>query len=507
MRGWGRDVRTALQSKRRDLSGVCEPARSQSPHSTDAVRSKRTVERPDSKTGFREGGQEGGDVTTRSQQQSADSADKAMQGAEAPARKRPTTGVEAGVWTERMLSALGNGVKGGKWFSLMDKVYAPKTLALAWAKVRDNKGAAGVDGQSVERFAAKQDEYLAELSATLKDATYHPQAVKRVDIPKGDGKLRPLGIPVVKDRVVQQAVRLVIEPIFEHMFREGSYGFRPGRGCHNALREVDRLLKEGYTHVVDADLQAYFDTIPHDKLMARVEEKISDGRILDLIRGWLTADILKGTESWTPTQGSPQGAVISPLLANIYLHPLDVFMAERGYHMVRYADDFVILCQTREDADQALDLVAQWVSCNGLTLHPSKTHVGDCLQSGQGFEFLGYRFEAGQRNVRKKSLDKLKDTIREKTKRTRGDSLAFIVVDLNRTLRGWFGYFKYARPRIFSGLDKWIRRRVRAILRKQDKRPGRGRSVADHQRWPNAYFADAGLFALHTAWQTARQSR
>ena len=178
--------------------------------------------------------------------------------------------------------------------------------------------------------------------------------------------------------------------------------------------------------------------------MARVEAKVSDGRVLDLIRGWLKADILKGLETWTPTRGSPQGAVISPFLANIYLDPLDAFMAWRGYRMVRYADDFVILCRTREEAEAALADVRAWVSENGLALHPEKTHVGDCRQPGQGFEFLGYRFEAGERHVRKKSLTKLKDSIRAKTRRTRGDSLARIVTDLNRTLRGWFAYFKHA---------------------------------------------------------------
>jgi RNA-directed DNA polymerase len=229
-------------------------------------------------------------------QESAGSAAKATQGAEAhPREKRRLTGAEAAVWTERMLSALVNGVKGGKWFSLMDKVFAPKTLALAWAKVRANRGAAGVDGQSIERFAARAELYLSELSAALKADTYRPEAVKRVEIPKGDGKTR-LGIPTVKDRIVQQGVRLVIEPIFETRFCDGSYGFRPGRGCHDALREVDRLLKAGYTFVVDADLKSYFDTIPHDRLMARIEERISDGRVLDLIRGWLKAEILKGLE-------------------------------------------------------------------------------------------------------------------------------------------------------------------------------------------------------------------
>jgi RNA-directed DNA polymerase len=299
----------------------------------------------------------------------------------------------------------------------------------------------------------------------------------------------------------------VIEPIFESGFCDGSYGFRPERGCKDALREVDRLLKEGYTHVVDADLQSYFDTIPHDRLIQRVEERISDGRILDLIRGWLKADILHGLERWTPAEGSPQGAVISPLLANIYLDPLDRLLAERGIPMVRYADDFVILTRSHIEAEAALDLVRRWVTANGLVLHPAKTRIANCRKKGNGFEFLGYRFERGRREVRKKSLDKLKETIRAKTKRTRGQSLTVVVADLNRTLRGWFGYFKHAHPTIFRELDKMIRRRLRAMLRRQTRRSGFGRARSDHQRWPNVYFANAGLFALHSAWQAARQPR
>jgi RNA-directed DNA polymerase len=258
---------------------------------------------------------------------------------------------------------------------------------------------------------------------------------------------------------------------------------------------------------VDADLASYFDTIPHDHLVARIETRVIDGKVLDLIRGWLKADILKGLERWTPTVGSPQGAVISPLLANIYLDPLDKLMAARGYRMVRYADDFVILCRTREAADAALAEVRIWVVENGLTLHPEKTHVGDCRQPGQGFEVLGYRFEAGKRLVRDKSLNKLKDSIRAKTGRSRGDSLATIIADLNPTLRGWFGYFKQAHKFTFNRLDGFVRRRLRAILRKQDKRPGLGLCRADHRRWPNAFFADHGLFALQAAHALARQSR
>ncbi len=440
-------------------------------------------------------------------QQSTGRADVARRGAEADERLRDWSWVEASVWTERMVSALDNGVKGGRWYSLMDKVSAPVTLLAAWRKVRANKGAAGVDGQSVERFAARSEIYLAELATALREDSYRAQAVKRVDIPKGDGRTRPLGIPAVKDRIVQTAVKLVIEPIFEAAFHPSSYGFRPGRGCRGALREVDGLIREGYSFVVDADIEGYFDSIAHERLMERVEERISDGRVLALIRGWLCQEVLRGLERWTPTGGTPQGAVISPLLANIYLHPLDLRLAAGNYRMVRYADDFVVLCRSREEAEAALAEIRRWVAANGLSLHPDKTHLGDCRRPGEGFEFLGYRFEAGRRLVRKKSLARLKDGIRAKTKRTRGQSLARIVADLNPVLRGWFGYFKHAHPCTFSDMDGFVRRRLRALLRKQQKRPGFGRCHLDHQRWPNAFFADAGLFALYPAWRAARHSR
>jgi RNA-directed DNA polymerase len=428
---------------------------------------------------------------------------RATQGAEA----RNWSWVEASVWTDRMVSALENGVKGGRWYSLIDKVHAPATLAAAWEQVRANAGAAGVDGQSVERFEQAERVYLAELATAVREGSYRPQPILRVEIPKGDGRTRPLGIPVVKDRIAQTAVKLVIEPIFEAVFHPASYGFRPGRGCRDALREVQELLTDGHTFVVDADFASYFDTIPHDRLMRRVEGRISDGRVLALLRSWLKQDILREMERWTPTQGTPQGAVISPLLANIYLHPLDELMAARGYRMVRYADDFVVMCKSREEATAALTEITAWVTANGLRLHPDKTHVGDCRQPGQGFEFLGYRFEGGRRFVREKSLNRFKDRIREKTRRTRGDSLARVIDELNPMLCGWFGYFKHAHPTTFPALDGFIRRRLRAMLRKQQKRPASGRRLVDHLRWPNAFFAHAGLLALNTAWLTARHSR
>ena len=441
------------------------------------------------------------------EQQSPVSAE-AKQGRDATGgERRELWWAEASIWTDRMVSALGNGVKGGKWFSLIDKVVRPATLEAAWQRVARNKGAAGVDGQSVERFAHQSERYLLELHTELKAGTYRPSPVKRVEIPKADGKTRPLGIPAVRDRIVQAALKMVIEPIFEVQFREGSYGFRPGRGCKDALREVDRLLKEGYTHVVDADLKGYFDTIPHDRLMALVEGSISDGRVLSLIESFPHQDIMTETARWQPDAGTPQGAVLSPLLANLYLHPLDLLMEQSGYRMVRYADDFVILCASEEEAAAALRLVTAWVTANGLTLHPDKTKVGDCQQPGHGFDFLGYRFEAGMRFVRAKSLTAFKDKLRARTIRSRGDSLRQIVEDINPMLRGWFGYFKHARLRLFRRLDGFIRRRLRAILRKQEKRPSMGRSEADHRKWTNAFFAEHGLFTLQAAHATARHSR
>jgi RNA-directed DNA polymerase len=426
---------------------------------------------------------------------------------ETEALRRDWRWVEASIWTARMVSALVNGVKGDKWFTLKDKLVRPSTLEAAWRKVARNKGACGVDGQSIDRFAAHAERYLAELHEELKTGRYRPQAVRRVDIPKGDGRTRPLGIPTVKDRVVQQALKMVMEPIFEVQFRPGSYGFRPGRGCKDALREVDRLVKEGYTYVVDADLKGYFDTIPHDRLMALVRASISDGRVLALVEGFLRQDIMKDMERWSPTTGTPQGAVISPLLANLYLHPLDLLMETAGRKMVRYADDFVILCRSEAEAQNALHAVQEWVAVNGLTLHPDKTRLSDCREPGRGFEFLGYRFEAGKRLVRTKSLKALKDKVRAKTRRSRGDSLERIVKDLNPMLKGWFGYFQHAAPGVFAYVDGFVRRRLRAILRKQEKRPGAGRCRADHQRWPNAFFANEGLFTLNAALALARRPR
>ena len=412
--------------------------------------------------------------------------------------------VEPRVWTERMLTALETGVKGGKWFSLIDKVHPVRTLHAAFSQVAANKGAAGVDHVTVEIFNHRLDENLKKLSEDLRSGNYQPQQIRRHYIPKpGSKEKRPLGIPTVRDRVVQTALQMVLEPIFEHDFAEHSYGFRPGRGCKDALRRVDQLLKEGYTYIVDADLKSYFDTIPHDRLMSLVGQRVSDGRVLGLIESFLKQGVLDGLREWTPEEGSPQGGCISPLLSNIYLNPLDHLMAEQGFEMVRYADDFVILCRSPEDAARALALVQEWTAEAGLKPHPEKTKIVDAKEDT--FDFLGYRFQRGRLYVRPKSLQKFKDEIRAKTKRTSGESLTKIINDLTPKLRGWFEYFKHSYRTTFPYVDGWIRMRLRSILRKRRGKKGRGRG-SDHQRWPNAFFAKQGLYSLKTAHALACQS-
>jgi RNA-directed DNA polymerase len=404
-----------------------------------------------------------------------------------------------------MLTALEEGVKGGKWYSLMDKVWTPGNLHSAFAKVKANGGSPGVDHVTIEMFGERLEENLSRLSEQLRKGEYRPQAIKRVMIPKpGSNEKRPLGIPTVRDRVVQAAMRHVMEPIFENEFAERSYGFRPGRGCKDALRQVDQLLNQGYIFVVDADLKSYFDTIPHDRLMALIQEKIADNPFLTVVDYFLKQRVMDTAKEWTPEEGTPQGAVLSPLLSNIYLNPLDHEMAHAGIEMVRYADDFVLLCKSEADARKCLEMVSDWTAKAGLTLHPVKTRIVDATERG-GFDFLGYHFERGMKWPREKSLKKLKDSIRDKTRRCNGFSLLAIIEDINMTLIGWFGYFKHSHRTTFPVLDSWIRMRLRSILRKRHGGRGRGRG-SDHQQWPNVYFAKHGLFFLTTAHAKACQS-
>lgn len=408
---------------------------------------------------------------------------------------------ERGVWTEAMLVALTRGLKGNKWFSLIDKVAHERTLGLAWAKVRSNAGSCGVDGITVGGFEKDSLQRLLVVNEQLKQNTYQPKPVNRVWIPKpGSTQKRPLGVPTVTDRVVQTALRMVIEPIFENRFSPQSYGFRPGRGCKDALRRVDELLNEGYVHVVEVDIKGYFDAIDHPRLMELVGEHIADGRVLSLTEAFLKQGVMEGTDWKEAKQGTPQGGVISPLLANVYLDALDWQMADAGFEMIRYADDMVVLCRDAQSAREALEQLRGWMQQAHLTLHPEKTGLVDMSCPESHFDFLGYRFHrTGKgkliRLARPKSLQKLRESIKPRTRRTSGRCMSAIIADVNPTLRGWFGYFQQVYPTQLCQVDQWMRSRLRAILRRRRGLRGRGRG-ADHQRWPNRYFTRLGLFCL-----------
>jgi len=413
--------------------------------------------------------------------------------------------VERSVWTARMLTRLTSSEPANRvWYTLVDKTHAPANLQSAFNKVWRNGGSAGADEQTVAHFGRHAESERQRLHEQLREGKYRPQPVRRVWIPKpGSTEKRPLGIPAVRDRIVQGALRHVLEPIFETDFAEHSYGFRPGRGAKDALRRVDTLLQAGHDWVVDADLKSYFDTIPHERLLTLVKQRGADGRVLALVESFLRAGVLEEAKGWQPTEGgTPQGGVISPLLANVYLNPLDHQMAQAGWEMVRYADDFVILSRSEAEAQAALLAVRTWVSEVGLTLHPEQTRIVDARQRG-GFDFLGYHFERGMRWPRKKSLAKLKGKLREKTPRLSGRSLGDIIVDVNQSLRGWYGYFQHSKANTFAEVDGYVRRRLRSVL--QWRRDGRGYGKgAAHQRWPNEWFAHRGLLSLAAEHQWTR---
>lgn len=411
---------------------------------------------------------------------------------------------ECGIWSLGMLEALERGIKGNKWFSLIDKVYAERTLERSWEKVKSNAGACGVDGITIKRFGKQAKERLLAVKEQLQRGDYRPQLIKRAWIKKpGSKDKRPLGIPTVRDRVVQTACKMVIEPIFERCFAPQSYGFRPGRSCKDALKRVEELLESGCDHIVDIDIRSYFDTIPHERLMALVQKHIADGRVLGLLEAFLKTGIMEGMKNWEPEQGTPQGGVISPLLANIYLDPLDWLVANAGLQMVRYADDMVVLCHGQQQAQKALALISQWMEEAGLQLHPEKTCTVDMSKTGSHFDFLGYRFWRTRKGkigrfIRPKSASKLRTTLKPLTRRANGQSMEAMIQKINPVLRGWYGYFKHARTDALKTIDGWIRNRLRAILRKRQKKRGRARGT-DYQRWPNRYFDTLGLFSLEAA--------
>ena len=421
-----------------------------------------------------------------------------------PTRAEETAWMEASVWTPRMVEALKIGVKGGKWYSVNDKICKRENLKASYERTKRNKGTYGVDNISIKFFGEQLQENLDRLHQELKCGTYRPQKLRRIYIPKpGSTEKRPISIPTVRDRVVQGAVKNVLEPIFERTFADTSFGFRPNRNAKQALKRVEKLLNDGHQWVVDCDIRSYFDTIPHDKLMGRVKEQIADARVLQMIEQMLNQGIMETHKAWTPTQGTPQGGVISPLLANIYLNELDHLLIQKGVHPTRYADDLVVLCDNESQAKEALEYVNSWMSENGLTLHTEKTKVIDMSQPGAAVDFLGYTFKRTAKGrlirfPRQKSVKRFRESIKALTKRTSGKSLTETIKHTNRIARGWYNYFSESISNTFDEADGFVRRRLRAMLLKRRKTPRFGTSEA-HRLWPNPFFAESGLFSMTAA--------
>ena len=415
------------------------------------------------------------------------------------------------IWTDNMLRALKEGVKGGRWHSLIDKVYTENNLKNSFQKVKSKRGCSGVDKVTIEQYEKHLDRNVERVAQKLRNGTYNPQPVKRVMIPKpGSKDKRPLGIPTVEDKMVQMATYNVIAPIFEKDFSENSFGFRPNRGCKDALRGVEKALKDGYLFVVDADIKGYFDNIPHGRLINKIKRKIADRRLIELIQKFLKQKILDELKEWEPEKGTPQGAVLSPLLSNIFLDDFDHLMTENGHKIVRYADDWIVLCKTKEEAEEVLRKATEWMKENELTLHPTKTRIVNLNIEEEYFEFLGYKFKChktkttGKKSIKKfprdKSIKKFRDKIRDNTKRSNGNSLGVIIKKINPSLKGWYQYFKHSHRTTFTDIDRWVRMRLRSILRKRIGLRGRGRGL-DHKRWQNKFFISQGLFSLVAAYE------
>ena len=367
-----------------------------------------------------------------------------------------------------------------KAHSLVDKVYQPKNLRAAWEKVRANRGSGGIDGQSLEEFEQMLDEHLTRLHEELRTDRYRPLPVRRVHIPKEGkpGATRPLGIPVVYDRVCQQALLNRLEPIFEADFDDSSFGYRKGRSAKDALRKVWREITAGAEWIVDADLKDYFGTVDHEKLMTLVARRVADGRVLRVIEQMLTAGYMEKGRLFPTSQGTPQGGVVSPLLSNILLTPFDREMRRRGYQLTRYADDWVVTCRSRREAEEALRCAGKVLETLGVQLNPGKTRI---THVGQGFAFLGYTIKRGSRALRlpaakiksgvrsgglyayptQESIDRFKEQVRRKTRRCVPLSTEELICELNPVIRGWGEYYKRAHVRrLFNQLDRWIERRL-----------------------------------------------
>lgn len=352
-----------------------------------------------------------------------------------------------------------------KWYSLIDKVWTYSNLEQAFYDVKKNRGAHGVDNVTIKEYELELEHNLRVLQQSLRDKTYRAKPVRRVYIPKADGTQRPLGIPTVGDRVLQAAVKRKLEPIYEEKFLPCSFGFRPNRSAHMAIEKIRKDLVDGYTFVIDADIKTYFDSIPHEKLMELIREEMVDSSVLALIKQFLTSGVLENGIVYESQNGSPQGGVISPLLANIYLHPLDEMMSERGHRITRYADDFVICCKSRKGAERVLKSVEKLLEGElGLVVHPTKTTIVDNLC--EPFTFLGYTFKSGYFHMPSdKAIKKFKEKIRVITRKNQTVDLGELIKRrLNSVIRGWGRYFGIGFCKsLFKQLDSWIRRRLRMV--------------------------------------------
>ena len=427
-----------------------------------------------------------------------------------PNGHRPTGNVRE---LQRKLWAAAKQSQGRRFHALYDRIYRGDVLVEAWERVRANRGAAGVDRvtlEAVEDYGVQR--MLDELAVDLRAGVYRPVPVRRVEIPKPDGRLRPLGIPTVRDRVAQQATKIVLEPIFEADFLPCSFGFRPRRSATDALEEIRVAFPRGQQVVFEADIRDFFGQIDHDRLMGLVETRVSDRRVLKLIRGWLRAGVLEqGVVSATVT-GTPQGGVISPLLANIYLHAFDRAWAESGTgELVRYADDFVVLCRSVAQAEEAQRRAAVLLGDLGLVLHPDKTRVVDLRGGKEGFDFLGCHLHARMsgrvwekygkvryylhRWPSARSMQRARLRVKSFTGRHRaGSELADLITGLNLFLRGWGNYFRTGNASIkFRQLDRYVAWRLKRLL---IKKRGRNLRAGQAGRWTEAWFHDRGLHQL-----------